>query len=105
MPCDETTAVHGASCPGEIILGNPFLVQSGLNISAIAENIEHLWSVDYGNVHGDAIRIKIGKLGVQLLTKNPLAKEETSFSPAYFEEALRLRYFIPNGDFPLREGD
>ncbi len=43
VPCDETTAFDGASCAGEIILGNPFLVHSGLNVTvSIAENIERL---------------------------------------------------------------
>ncbi len=43
MPCDETSTVDGASCPGEIILGNPFLVRSGLNVTDfVAESIERL---------------------------------------------------------------
>ncbi len=48
---------------------------------------------------------KIGKLGVKLLTADPLSNEETSFAPAYFAEAPRLCHLIANGDFPLREGD
>ncbi len=103
MPCDETTAVDGASCPGEIILGNPFLVHSGLNVTDfIDENIDHLSSLDYGNLHDEDVPDKIGKLGVKLLTTDPLSNEETSFAPAYSAEAPRLCHLIANGDFPLR---
>ncbi len=104
MPCDETTAVYGVSCPGEIILGNPFLVHSGLNVTDfIAENIDHLSPLDYGNLHGEAVPDKIGKLGVKLLTTDPLSNEGTSFAPAYSAEAPRLCHLIANGDSPLRK--
>ncbi len=98
MPCDETTAPDGASCPGEIILGNPFLVHSGLNVTDfIAENIDDLSSLDYGNLHGEAVPDKIGKLCVKLLTTDPLSNKETSFAPAYSAEAPRLcrRFYAP----------
>ncbi len=69
MPCDETSTVHGASCPGEIILGNPFPVHSDLNVTDfIAENIDRLASLDYGNLHGDPAPTKVRRIGVELLT-------------------------------------
>ncbi len=52
MPYEETNTVEGASCPGEIVLGNPILVHTGLNVTEfIAENIDRLSSLDYGNLH------------------------------------------------------
>ncbi len=43
VPCEENSAVDGASCPGECVLANLFLVHSGLNVTDfIVENIEHL---------------------------------------------------------------
>ncbi len=106
MPYEENSTVDGAFCPGEIILGNPFLVHSGFNVTDfIAENIERLPSLNYGNLHSEAVPEKIGKLGVKLLTTDPLPNEETSFAPAYSKDAPRLCHLIANGDFPLREGD
>ncbi len=100
MPCDETVAVDGASCPGEIILGNPFLVHSGLNVTDfIAENIDHLSSLDYGSLHVEDVPEKIGKLGVKLLTTDPLSNEETSFPSAYSAEAPRLCHLIAKPRF------
>ncbi len=48
---------------------------------------------------------KIVKLGVKLLTMDPLSNEETSFAPAYSAEAPRLCHLIAKGYFSLREGD
>ncbi len=71
MPCDETSIVHAASCPGEIILGNPFLVHSGLSMTDfIAENIDRLSSLDFGSLDGDPALTKVGKPGVKLPTGN-----------------------------------
>ena len=72
MECsDKSTTVHGASCPGEIILGNTFLVHSGLNVtSLVAENIAHLSSLDYGDLHSEKKPTNMGRLGIKLLSDN-----------------------------------
>ncbi len=86
--------------------GNPFFVHSVLNVTEfIAGNIGHLLTLDYGNLNGEAVPDKIYKLGVELLTTDPLSNKENSFAPVYSEEAPIICHLIANGDFPLREGD
>ncbi len=69
MLCSETSIVEGAACADEIVLGNPSLVHSGLSVTDfIAENINRLSSLHYGNLHGDPAPTKVEKLVVQLLT-------------------------------------
>ncbi len=92
--------------PWRIVEGNPLLVHSGLNVTDfIAANMENLSSLDYGNLHGDAIPEKIGELGLKLFTTVPLFIDKTSFTRAYFDEAPRLCHLIANIDFSLRESD
>ncbi len=51
-------------------MGNPFLVHSVLSVTDfIAENIDRLSSLDYGNLHRDPAPTKVGKLGVKFLTR------------------------------------
>ncbi len=105
-PCDETTAVDGASCPGEIILGNPFLVHSGLNVTDfIAEYIERLSSLDYGNLHGDPAPAKAEKLGVKLLIGGAEPAQAAPHALGFSAAALHLSRMIANGDLPLVDGD
>ncbi len=90
MPCDENSTVDGASCPCEIILGNPVLVHSGLNVTDfIAENIDRLSSLDYGNLHGDPAPTKVRKLGMKLLTGGA---EHTQLRHTLWDSLL-LRHF------------
>ncbi len=63
MPCDETSTVDGASCPREIILGNAFLVHSGLNVTDfIAENIKRLSFLHCGTCTEILLRRRSGSL-------------------------------------------
>jgi len=49
MLCDDTSIMPGADCTGEIILGNPFLVYSSLDVTDfLADNMDHLSTLDYG---------------------------------------------------------
>jgi len=65
MPCDDVSIMPGADCAGEIILGNPFLVHSGLDVTDfLADNIDHLSKIDYGALNTIKHPTKIGKLGV-----------------------------------------
>ncbi len=106
MPYDETSSADGASCPGEIILGNPFLVHSGLNVTDfIAENIEQLSFLDYGNLHGDPAPTKVGKLSMKLLIGGPEPTQAAPHALGFSAAAPRLRPMIANGDLPLVDGD
>lgn len=55
----------GNDCAGEIILGNPFLIASGLDVKEfLADNIERLSSLGFGELIHDDDDGKVGKLGL-----------------------------------------
>ncbi len=86
-----STAPHDPAKSSRVIL----LVHSGLNVANFgAENIVHLSSLDYGNLHGEAVPDKIVKLSLRFLATDPMSDEETSFAPGYTEEAPRLCHLI-----------
>ncbi len=59
MPWKETEAVEGSAWTGE----SPFLVHSGLNFTDfIAENIDRLSFLNYGNLHGGPAPPKVGEV-------------------------------------------
>lgn len=72
MVPDEGTSVHvETACFGKIVLGNLFLVPVRLDLKDfIASNIEKLSATDYGDLNSAKIEKRIGKLGVDMLTKN-----------------------------------
>lgn len=58
------------ACDGEIILGNPFLIASGLDVKYfLAKHIERLASIDYGELDQEEPTAKDGKLGLKLLSQ------------------------------------
>eukprot|EP00171_Calliarthron_tuberculosum_P007262 IDg7262t1 len=106
MPCGDTSIMAGAGCPGEIVLGNPVLVHSGLDVKDfIADNIERLSSLDYGDLFKEERPTKIGKLGVKLLTNDPMLFSLTSEDSELTYYDSRLCSLVSNGDFPLKDGD
>ncbi|CAN8068627.1 unnamed protein product [Agarophyton chilense] len=101
MPCKDTTLLPGADCAGEIVLGNLFLVHSGLDVTDfLANNIDHLSSLDYGALNTIKHPVKVGKLGARLLTDQPSSSEIdiATISP-------RICNIVSNGDFLLKDGD
>ncbi|CAN8067564.1 unnamed protein product [Agarophyton chilense] len=73
MPCNDNTLLPGAYSTVEIVLGNPFLVPSGLDVTDfLANNIYHLSSLDYGALNTVKHPVKVGKLAVRLLTDQPV---------------------------------
>ncbi len=59
--------IPGNACDGESILGNPFLVTSGLKFKEFrANNLERLASIGYENLQCQEDSAKFGKLGLKL---------------------------------------
>lgn len=85
--------------PGEIILGKPFLFNSGLNVKKfLADNLERLASIDNVNLQVEENPVKVGKLGLELLSNGvSIAKDE--LQPSH------LCSKISKGNFSLKEGD
>ena len=101
MPCDDKSVFPGADSPGEIALGNPFLVHSGLDVTDfLANNIDRLSSLDYGVLDREDRPSKIGKLGIRLLTEEKYSEEKN-----ISELPSGICNLISNGDFPLNDGD
>lgn len=70
MPCTDTTLASVADCADEIVLENAFVVHSGLDVTDfLAKNIDDLSTLDYGSLHSGNASIKVGKLGVCILTE------------------------------------
>eukprot|EP00171_Calliarthron_tuberculosum_P007128 IDg7128t1 len=105
MPCTESVIAPGTVCPGEIVLGNPFLVRSGLIVTEfIADNIQRLANIDYGYLNKEEAKSKIGKLGIFLLKHSypdvPSCQSESlpddiSYNPS----TLVFCNMVINGDF------
>ena len=96
---NDIHVVPGNACAGEIILGNPFLIASGLNVKDfLADNIERLATIDYGKLQVPEKNTKVGKLGMKLLS-NKIDLDFTMLNP------LRLCSMMCNGNFPLKDGD
>ena len=101
MPCTDTNVIPGADCAGEIVLGNPFLVHSGLDVTDfIANNIDHLSKIDYGALNSVKHQETLGELGVRLLTE-PEPETEIDIT----QVPPRICNIVADGDFPLKDGD
>ena len=97
---DKDTYIRpGHACSGEIILGNPFLVASGLNVKDfLATNLERLASIDYGSLETTSNPTTVGRLGMKLL-RNEIDSGEDVIDP------FRIGSMMSNGSFPLKDGD
>lgn len=48
VPGEDVNMFPGATCTGEIVFGNPFLIKAGLDvIEFIADNLDKLASIDF----------------------------------------------------------
>lgn len=96
---NDTSVRPGNGCAAEIILGNPFLVTSGVNVKDfLADNIERLYSIDYGDLQVESETSKVGKLGMSLLSDEiDMGKDDIKPS--------RICSMMSNGHFPLKDGD
>lgn len=89
----------GNVCAGEIILGNPFLKASGVDVKDfLADNIERRSSIDYGTLDVEESTAKVGKLGLKLLSID-IDKPWKEIEP------IRLNSMMSNDHFPLKDGD
>ncbi len=96
---NDNHVVPGNACAGEIILGNPFLKASGLDVKDfLADNIERLSAIDYGNLEVEERTAKVGKLGLKLLS-NDIGMAEGEIEPT------KLCSMMSNDNFPLKDGD
>ena len=96
---NESHIRPGHSCAGEIILGNPFLVASGLDVKDfLASNLEKLASIDYGTLETLSVPSRVGNLGMHLL-KNEIDIDVVDLDPS------RVGSMMSNGNFPLKDGD
>ena len=97
---DKDTYIRpGHACSGEIILGNPFLLASGLDVKDfLATNFERLASIDYGSLGTTSHPTTVGKLGMKLL-RNETDSGEDVLDPS------RIGSMMSNGSFPLKDGD
>ncbi len=96
---NDNHVVPGNACAGEIILGNPFLKASGLDVKDfLADNIERLSAIDYGNLEVEERTAKVGKLGLKLLS-NDIGMAEGEIEPT------KLCSMMSNDKFPLKDGD
>lgn len=86
-------------CAGEIILGNPFLITSGLDVKDfLAKHFERLASIDYGDLDQEKHTAKVGKLGLKLLSQEidgSIAEPDSS----------KLCSLVSNDNFPLKYSD
>ena len=105
MPCADKYTVAGASCPGEIVLGNPFLIHSGLKVTDfIAQNIERLSALDYGELHDDNAPTKIGKLGLKLPSQGSVLPDKSPDTSETIDKNRNVCPTFVNGDLPAKEG-
>lgn len=96
MQCDDRNVFPGADCAGEILFGNPFLVQSGIDVTYfLANNIDNLYFLDYGVLNREEHYFKMGKMGICIFT---FRKNYTS------EFTSRVCNLILNGYFLLKNG-
>lgn len=108
MADKDDCAKPGNACAGELVLGNPFLIRSGLNVKDfVANNLSHLASIDYGELQREEAPSKVGKLGFKILSRGvstddtPIFPNGILFSPG----TPRPCSMLANGDFPLKDGD
>lgn len=96
VPCKEAVVHSNASCPGELALGNPFLIRSGLDVTDfISENVDRLSSINYGK--GTSYQQgKIEKLCEKIL----VLLKDTLYSENPMLYALTF-----NGDFSITDFD
>ena len=94
---NDNHVVPGNACAGEIILGNPFLKASGLDVKDfLADNIERLSAIDYGNLEVEERTAKVGKLGLKLLS-NDIGMAEGEIEPT------KLCSMMSNDNFPIKD--
>lgn len=95
----DTHVRSGNAYAGEIILGNQFLVASGLNVkNFLADYIDRLSSIDYGNLDSEEETAKVGKLGFLLLSQDiDIDGKDKQLSA--------ICSILTNGNFPQKDGD
>ena len=100
IPEDKDTYIRpGHACSGEVILGNTFLVASGLNVKDFwATNLDRLAPIDYGSIETTTNPPTVRKLGMKLL-RNEIYSGEDDVDPS------RIGSMMSNGSFPLKDGD
>lgn len=77
VPDEDTAIRNGAACSGEIVLGNTFFLHAGLSLTDfVADKMDRLSSIDYGNINTTSDCGKIGKLGSELLGLNSLQDDQ-----------------------------
>ncbi|CAN8071212.1 unnamed protein product [Agarophyton chilense] len=70
MLCMDQLLLPGTHCSGGIVLGDPFLVHSSLDVKEfIASIIDHLYFIEYGALDQEESSVKIVKVGIRLLTE------------------------------------
>ena len=100
MPDEDTYIKPGAACSGEIFLGNPFLIRSGLDVKDfVATNISRLSAIDYGALHNEPMSTEVGKLGCKLLSN------QVADTNGLLTHGPRVCSMLANGDFPLKDAD
>lgn len=122
----DTVVSAGFGSSGEIVLGNPFLISSGLNgKDFLADNIQSLSAIDYNELHQEEQTLRVGKLGFTLLSQKVLtadfpeadpptelailSSEKTPLSVItevrFAKNSPRLCIMVSNGSFPLKDED
>ena len=95
MQLSEKFVIDGSVCSGEIVLENPLLVLSRLDVKDfISKNIEHLFTLDFGYLYEDDSPSSFGKLGKSLLSLIPDN-----------EDSSRVSSIFSNRYFPRNDGD
>lgn len=94
MPDEDTVIRPGTDCPGEVVLGNPFLVLSGLDVKDfVTKHIDKLASIDYESVNAEDTPATIGKLGSRILSQDCASHDS------------RVSSLFIDGEYLLNDGD
>ena len=108
LPDEGSFVKPGTACPGEIFLGNPFLIRSGLDVKDfLTKNIDRLASIDYGDVTDveEENSTTVGKLGLKVISNQIAYGSLESIDPDRDLGSNHLCSMVVNGDFPLKDGD
>lgn len=106
MPDQSTYIKPGTVCPGEIFLGNPFLIYSSLNVKDfVAQNIERLSSTDFCEIHAKKTSTKVGKFGLKVISQQVIADASDSLDDSHHSRSSQLCSMKANSNFPLKDGD
>lgn len=90
MPCNDIHLIQGAACPGELVLGNPLITRTGLDIKEfIADYISRLSLIDFDDLCREEEPTTTGKLSVKLLTQTHLVPFPFSEGNALVRSRIR----------------